>query len=704
MTPARLPGERLCERLGLTVVGREGHDVKCACVACQSSDAMRVHTVTGVAQCYSCGRSWSPLRLVDAVQGEGPGSWEVLFETGVEQRKNGKGASNPQARKAEVETAPPPSSGSPSTTNGRPKAYTDAEKMAEVAAAKGVSVEALKAFGARPCGDEFRRRVRIPVYGPDGLECSWLLIDIDGSEAERKGKFAYGRPAGLFFPHEGGKVRLPKPRETWVLVEGPKDAAAAHELGCLACGLNTCHLNSKFANLFLDTNVVMLPDLDHPSLNGTRLTGSALWSTTWSTKLALLPGEITKSGGADLRDVLKQEGGRLKALTAIAEAVEWKHDLSFYRRIDPVAGAQTEFELERLTSAELDAGDFQQAYLCEGVLPACQVGVIGGRFKTLKTTISAELVISVGSGTPFLGHFAVPKPKPVIMLSCESGLAAIQDMARRICAAKGLRLAELENVHWSSSLIQLTNEEHLGALTKYVTDVGAELLLIDPTYLVLGEAADSAANVYGMGQFFAKVTALSKETGAAVAMVHHTKKSRGPETEKFSPPELEELAGAGICEWSRFWMLLGRRSEFDPQTGTHRLWLSCGGSAGHSNLVGVDACEGLQTDPGGRRWEVSVSDAEGIRQGKEARREQHQLEVKRQQLEADRQAIVNTLFKFPDGETTRGVRDRAGVKTSRFSAVWTSLIDDGTIVEVGQVKKGNGQQYPRFKLRLENDD
>ena len=42
-------GEQLAERLGLTIVGREGHDVKCGCIACDSSDAMRVHRETGIA-------------------------------------------------------------------------------------------------------------------------------------------------------------------------------------------------------------------------------------------------------------------------------------------------------------------------------------------------------------------------------------------------------------------------------------------------------------------------------------------------------------------------------------------------------------------------------------------------------------------------------------------------------------------------------
>ena len=86
----------------------------------------------------------------------------------------------------------------------------------------------------------------LPAYGPDGTQCTHFRLKADGS----KGLFSKDRPAGLFFPHKNDKVRLPAAGETWLLVEGPKDAAALHGLRYLACGLNTCRLAAKFARLF----------------------------------------------------------------------------------------------------------------------------------------------------------------------------------------------------------------------------------------------------------------------------------------------------------------------------------------------------------------------------------------------------------------------------------------------------------------------
>ena len=68
-----------------------------------------------------------------------------------------------------------------------------------------------------------------------------------------------------------------------------------------------------------------------------------------------------------------------------------------------------------------------------------------GLNKTLKTSIAADLLISLASGTPFLGRFAVPEPGRVLFMSGESGLAALLSIAQRICGARGLTLASLDN-------------------------------------------------------------------------------------------------------------------------------------------------------------------------------------------------------------------------------------------------------------------
>jgi len=75
-------GLHLAERLGLKVLGRERHDLKCACIHCSSSDALRVHQETGVSQCYSCNSKWSPYRLAEDVIGH-EAAISLMVELGV---------------------------------------------------------------------------------------------------------------------------------------------------------------------------------------------------------------------------------------------------------------------------------------------------------------------------------------------------------------------------------------------------------------------------------------------------------------------------------------------------------------------------------------------------------------------------------------------------------------------------------------------
>ncbi len=284
-------GALLAPRLGLTILRREGHDLVGRCIACQSSDAFHLHQDDGVAHCFSCGGKWSPFQVAEKVLGNREQAKTLLVEIGLFQ---------PQA----------PTDGNGQTARTSPPMQNPIEVIARQ---KGVSPESLKTYGANPI---IPSTVRLPAYGPDGKQCTSFDLSVCGD----KGKYRYGKPAGLFFPHEGGKVRLPQPGETWHLVEGPKDAAALHGLGLLACGLNTCRLAAKFARLFRGVDVILIPDRDSAGEEGAQHSARSLRGVAQSIRIAVLPAEFKKSGGEDVRDVLKRPGGHDLVLQAIADA------------------------------------------------------------------------------------------------------------------------------------------------------------------------------------------------------------------------------------------------------------------------------------------------------------------------------------------------------------------------------------------------
>ncbi|MCC7476332.1 MAG: hypothetical protein IT425_13135 [Pirellulales bacterium] len=128
----------------------------------------------------------------------------------------------------------------------------------------------------------------------------------------------------MFFPHDGGQVRLPQSGEAWYLVEGVKDAAALHGLGLLACGMNTCRLAAKFARLFAGVDVVLVPDRDRAGEEGSQSTARVLRGAAKSVRIAVLPAELKDSGGEDVRDILRRTDGKKLLQQLIDDAQSWK--------------------------------------------------------------------------------------------------------------------------------------------------------------------------------------------------------------------------------------------------------------------------------------------------------------------------------------------------------------------------------------------
>ncbi|MFN9293075.1 MAG: AAA family ATPase, partial [Planctomyces sp.] len=233
---------------------------------------------------------------------------------------------------------------------------------------------------------------------------------------------------------------------------------------------------------------------------------------------------------------------------------------------------------EIVDSAAFDAADLNQEYWIEGILAAGQPQLWGGPSKTLKTSLLVDQCLSLAAGVPFLGQYTVPEPKRVLLLSSESGGFTLQETARRICAAKGLNLAALgDHLQWGFRPPQLTDVNHLAALTEFIGRQKFDVFAIDPAYLSLAMDSAEAANQFAVGALLQRLTTLQAETGAVPVLAAHFKKFNAPG----EMPTLENIAGAGFGQWARQWFLLNRQEPFNPDNpGLHKLLAAWGGSAG----------------------------------------------------------------------------------------------------------------------------
>lgn len=201
----------------------------------------------------------------------------------------------------------------PTHSNGHTR---PASIIETVARAKCMPLASFVAYGAHEATRNGGNVARLPVYNSSGEPFSYFDLSPDD-----KGKFKPGAGnSGIFLP-EG---KTPKPGETWLVVEGPKDAAALHGMEFLALGTPGANLHPKYCPLLAGCHVVIVPDRDVPSVNGAELTAARLYGIAASVKIAHLPAEIAPSKGFDVRDVIKRDGGPQFVLAAIANAQAWK--------------------------------------------------------------------------------------------------------------------------------------------------------------------------------------------------------------------------------------------------------------------------------------------------------------------------------------------------------------------------------------------
>jgi hypothetical protein len=188
--------------------------------------------------------------------------------------------------------------------------------IAEVCRDKRMPVEVFKQF--QPTAEKRGRNqndvARVPVYNGSGEVHSYYDF-----APKHKGWFARGPGmSGMFFPGQ-----LPKPGETWHLVEGCKDAAALIGLGFDAAGLPTSFMADTYAGLFKGVNIVFVPDLDRAGQDGAQRSGGNLKNIAASIRVARLPGEVVEKSGDDVRDILRRDNGDRLVREAIAAAEHW---------------------------------------------------------------------------------------------------------------------------------------------------------------------------------------------------------------------------------------------------------------------------------------------------------------------------------------------------------------------------------------------
>ena len=326
------------------------------------------------------------------------------------------------------------------------------------------------------------------------------------------------------------------------------------------------------------------------------------------------------------------------------------------------------------TSSELAGADFDLQWDIEGVMVSGQPLILGGSFKTLKSSMVAEGAIALATGGLFLNKYQCNKRKVAVM-SGESGLPTIQNTAKRIAHSKGVELEDLDII-WTEDLPRMGDPVRLNQLSLDLKEHGVQVLFVDPAYMTM--PGKDAANLIIQGELLASLNNVCKAHGITLVLAHHVTRAAGKGKKDV---DLADLAWSGFSEFARQWWIITRREKYVDGTGEHRLSMKVGGSMGHSLQINIDIREGVYPN---RVWELRVQDSV------EAHRE-----AERSKLGDDVSLIIETL-QGNEGMMIGAIQDAAGLgRGPRWKDAWAAA---DKYVERVQVER-NGKKYPGYKLK-----
>jgi len=172
--------------------------------------------------------------------------------------------------------------------------------------------------------------------------------------------------------------------------------------------------------------------------------------------------------------------------------------------------------------AELASDEIAERWLVEQLWCAHAVGVIGGAPKCAKTWLGLDMALSVATGTPCLGRYAVPEPGSVLIYLAEDALPAVRERVDGMARHRGLDLDQVEIHVIPAPVLRLDQDRDRTRLWETARRLRPRLLVLDPLVRLHGIDENHAGDVAELLGYF---RSLQRQLGLAVLLVHHTRKN-----------------------------------------------------------------------------------------------------------------------------------------------------------------------------------
>ncbi len=187
--------------------------------------------------------------------------------------------------------------------------------------------------------------------------------------------------------------------------------------------------------------------------------------------------------------------------------------LSLYAARNPATA--TPLLVESL--ADLVAQDFPpQQFLVDGLLPAGQLVMLGGRGKAGKSWLILQLIAAIDRGAPFLGR--PTQHGRVLYLALEDGRRRMNQRPKILkwqpspAIDIGFKIDKFD-----------AGGEGLAHIRQAIADKGYDLVVIDTLVKTLSGSADENNNTY-MAAICNDLADMAHDSGACILIVHHVSK------------------------------------------------------------------------------------------------------------------------------------------------------------------------------------
>src|SRR5579872_5005256 len=109
---------------------------------------------------------------------------------------------------------------------------------------------------------------------------------------------------------------------------------------------------------------------------------------------------------------------------------------------------------------EIPSEPDSQRWLVEELWGESSVGVIGGAPKCAKTWLGLDMALSVATGTPCLGKYAVPRAGPALVYLAEDALPIVRERVEGMARHRGLDLGMVELYAIAAVTLRLDRDPH----------------------------------------------------------------------------------------------------------------------------------------------------------------------------------------------------------------------------------------------------